>query len=400
MSTQAYPHLFSPITVRGKTFKNRILLAPMGNFDDEAPYRMGDASIAEYARIADGGAARIVTGENDVEYGSAVSSHHWFFIDTAPSEELRESVQRYADACHERGALAFVHFGHMGMFARDYDHLPEQQLKMQEAFGAPPVPKHADGTPYTYKKPMGPVEMTMSEPWDGVTSNKLNMDSSDGKHVYAMTRQDMEELADALAHCVSVAKACGVDGITLHSGHGFLFGPWISKRFNTRTDEFGGSMENRARFPILCLERMRQAAGEDFILEMRFSAEEDLGPITHKEYIPGVVTLEDSVAFFKELDKHPGLLDIAHISGGLHTQPIYNTRVTASALFPPGLNVESAAAIKAAVKNIKVGVVGSLGDPALCEEVIRDGKADFVILARQLLIADPDFPKKAEEGRP
>lgn len=400
MKELMYPHLFSPLTVRGKTFKNRILLAPLGNMDPGAPYRMSDQTIAEYERIAQGGTARIVTGENDVQFGSAVSSHYWFFTDDAPSDELRESMNRYAEAMHKYDALAFVHFGHMGLYSRDYDHLPEAQIEMRKALPQQPAPVHPDGTPYTYPRVYGPVEMTMSEPWDGVTSRKLNMDSSDGKHVNEMTEEVMNEVADAFAHCCRVAKECGLDGATLHSGHGFIFGQWISPRFNTRTDKYGGSMENRARFPIMVLERIRQAVGEDFIIEMRFSAEENINPITDKEFIPGVVELDNSVEFFKELDKHPGLVDIAHISGGLHTEPVYNTRVTANSYFPMGLNVDSAAAIKAAVKNMKVGVVGSMSDPELCEAVIRDGKADFVIMARQLIIADPDFPCKAQRGEP
>ncbi len=400
MTETMYPNLFSPITVRGKTFKNRILLAPLGNMDPGAPYKMSDQTIAEYERIAQGGVARIVTGENDVQYGSAVSSHYWFFTDDAPTRELCESFGKYVETMHKYGALAFVHFGHMGMYSRDYDNLPEAQVQMRKMMPQPPEPTHADGTPYTYPKVYGPIETVMSEPWDGVTSQKLNMDSSDGKHVNEMTEEVMNEVADAFAHCCRAAKECGLDGATLHSGHGFIFAQWISPRFNKRTDKYGGSAENRARFPIMVLERIRKAVGEDFIIELRFSAEENINPITDKKYIPGVVELENSIEFFRELDKHPGLVDIAHISGGLHTEPVYNTRVTANSYFPMGLNVASAAAIKAAVKNIKVGVVGSMSDPDLCEEVIRDGKADFVIMARQLIIADPDFPCKAQRGEP
>jgi NADPH-dependent 2,4-dienoyl-CoA reductase/sulfur reductase-like enzyme len=158
-------------------------------------------------------------------------------------------------------------------------------------------------------------------------------------------------------------------------------------------------MENRARFPIMCLKRIREAVGDDFLIEMRFSAEEDISPITSKQFIKDVVTIDETVEFFKELDKYPGLLDIAHITGGLHTVPIYNTRVVANSFFPMGVNIRGAAAVKAAVKNIKVGVVGSLSDPDLCEEIIATGKADFVILCRQLLMADPEFPNKAKDGR-
>jgi NADPH-dependent 2,4-dienoyl-CoA reductase/sulfur reductase-like enzyme len=177
-----------------------------------------------------------------------------------------------------------------------------------------------------------------------------------------------------------------------------MFSQWVSRRFNKRTDKYGGSMENRARFPIMCLQRIRKAVGNDLIIEMRFSGEENISPITDREFFKDLVTLDETIAFFKELDKYPGLLDIAHISGGNHVVPVLNVRTTADSYFPMGPNVAAAAAIKKAVKNIKVGVVGSLSDPQLCEDVIASGKADFVIFARQLLIADPEFPNKALAG--
>ncbi len=158
-------------------------------------------------------------------------------------------------------------------------------------------------------------------------------------------------------------------------------------------------MENRARFPILVLTKIREAVGEDFIVEMRFSGEEDISPISDRQFLSGLITLEDTVEFFREVDKHPGLLDIAHISGGLHVVPAYNTRVTANSYYPMAPNLKAAAAVKAAVKNMAVAVVGSLSDPQLCEDIIANGQADFVVMARQLLIADPQFPNKAAEGR-
>ena len=158
-------------------------------------------------------------------------------------------------------------------------------------------------------------------------------------------------------------------------------------------------MENRARFPIMVLKKIREAVGEDFIVELRFSGEENLSPISDMNNLSDLITIEETVEFFKELDKYPGLLDIAHISGGLHVVPAQNTRVTANSYYPMAYNVPAAAAVKAAVKNIAVAVVGSLSDPAVCEEIIASGKADFVVMARQLLIADPEFPKKAEKGQ-
>lgn len=394
--SERFPNLFSPITVRGKTFKNRILVSPMGlgEFDGQ-PGAMSEGGLNFYRAVAAGGSARICTGENDVVYGSAVMGKYDLFLDEVPGA-TEDSLRAYADMCHEYGALAFTSFDHMGLYCRSAEVYAKRPPMLQ-----PRPQKHADGTPYVLPdKIYGPSEMDICEPYDGVTSRRLEMDNADGVHVYEMSEAQMNDIADAFALCARNAKRCGLDGMVIHSGHGFLFSQWISRRFNKRADLYGGSMENRARFPIMCLKRIREAVGDDFLVEMRFSAEENDGPITDHAFLADVIDVDETVAFFKELDKYPGLLDIAHITGGLHTVPVYNTRVTANSLFPMAVNLRGAAAVKAAVKNIKVGVVGSLSDPELCERVIADGQADFVIMCRQLLMSDPEFPNKARDGHP
>lgn len=406
-----YPNLFRPITIRGKTFRNRILVAPMGIEERGEMGILSPRGIQYYEDIASGGCARVCTGENDVAPGTAVRGCYNFYVDE-PGEKFRESFQAYADACHRHGALAFTSFNHTGAYMRV---MPQGMMPgpkepdsagdgKPEGPGGPPMmfemPKRADGTPYEMPTQiMGVSDMVIDEPEDGITRRDFRGGNNNGNVVHGMTREELYQLADQFAHCASIAKEVGLDGIILHGGHGFLLGQFISRRFNYRTDEFGGSMENRARFPILVLERIRQAVGEDFIVELRFSGEENLSPISPMDNLPGLLTIEETVEFFKELDKHPGLLDIAHISGGLHVVPAQNTRVTANSLYPMAYNVPAAEAVKKAVKNIAVAVVGSLSDPAVCEEIIAQGKADFVVMARQLLIADPEFPNKAREGR-
>lgn len=395
-----YPHLFSPLTICGKTFKNRILLAPKGiPLSDRDKNHMAQDALDFYDRIARGGAARVITAECDVEYGSAVYGTYNMFLDPLP-DTLRDSVTQYAANCHKYGALAFMHFGHMGAYCRDEAY----NARMRAAGRLPdwhppasPVPLDREGAPYVPTKPMGPSSLVISEPWDGVTAS-VAYDLNDGKAVTEMDVEDMERIADAFARCAKNAKACGLDGMSIHSGHGFIFSQWVSRRFNHRTDEYGGTMENRARFPLMCLRRIREAAGEDFIVEMRFSADESISPISDRDHLSGLVTVEETVEFFRELDRHPGLLDIAHITGGLHFVPYYNTRTIPGSYFPMGVNLEAAARVKAAVRNIYVGCVGAMADPELCEKAIAEGKTDFVIMARQLCVADPEFPNKARRG--
>lgn len=402
-----YPNLFSPFSIRGKTFKNRILVAPMGIEERGENGILSPRGIRYYEDIAEGGCARVCTGENDVCPGTAVRGCYNFYVDE-PGEKFRESFRAYADACHKHGALAFTSFNHTGAYMRVMPKGmvlgPNGPQESGSPGGGPPMmfemPKHADGTPYEMPdRIMGVSDLVIEEPDDGITRRDFRGGNNNGNIVHGMTREELEALADQFAHCARICKEVGLDGMIIHGGHGFLFGQFVSKRFNHRTDEFGGSMENRARFPILVLKRIREAVGEDFLVELRFSGEENLSPISDMENLPGLITIEETVAFFQELDKYPGLLDIAHISGGLHVVPAQNTRVTANSYYPMAYNVPAAAAVKAAVKNIAVAVVGSLSDPAVCEEIIASGKADFVVMARQLLIADPAFPKKAENGQ-
>ena len=179
--------------------------------------------------------------------------------------------------------------------------------------------------------------------------------------------------------------AAGFDGILLHGGHGFLFQEFISPHFNTRTDKYGGSMENRARFPLKVLKALRDAAGEDMILELRVSAEDGL---------PGGMTIDDCVEFCKLID---GKVDIIHVSNGLKWVG-YRTHTMTSMYDAHGYNAPFAEAIKKAVRQSKVAVIGGINSPELAEDIIASGKADLVVLGRQAF-ADPEFPNKAASGR-
>ncbi len=194
----------------------------------------------------------------------------------------------------------------------------------------------------------------------------------------------MEKICNDYRRISKFAKACGFDGVLVHGGHGFNIQQFISPWTNHRTDEFGGSMENRARFPKMILEAVREGIGEDMILELRMSAEDG---------VDGGMEIRDMVEFCREID---GMADIIHVSNGLKWAG--NQTQTFSDFFDVhGVNVEFAAKVKAAVTKSKVAVIGGINDPAFADQVIRDGKADFIELGRQGF-ADPEFPNKAFSG--
>ncbi|MCL5734709.1 MAG: FAD-dependent oxidoreductase [Actinobacteria bacterium] len=336
-----YPHLFSPLTIRNHVYRNRIVTGPT-MFAAAAflpGFEEGVFSMVE--RRAKGGAAAVTTGEMAVntEEGDCLINVP---VDYSEYEgRYFEGFKEYANSIKKHGAIAMVEFGHDVSYA---------EVK---------PPYH----------PVGPVAFTRE----------------DGVEVLAMDEAMMDKITDDIARATRFMMAAGFDGILLHGGHGFLFQQFISPRFNTRTDEYGGSMENRARFPMNVLKALRDAGGEDMILELRFSAEDGL---------PGGMTIDDCVEFCKIID---GKVDIIHVSNGLKWLG-YRTHCFTSMYEAHGYNARFAEAIKKATTHSKVAVIGGINGPELAEDIIASGEADLVVLGRQAF-ADPEFPNKADSGR-
>ena len=205
-----------------------------------------------------------------------------------------------------------------------------------------------------------------------------------GVRVEALDKEGMDRIAGDFATAAKFMIKAGFDGIIVHAGHGFLFTQFLSPLTNTRTDEYGGTLQNRAKFPIQIMKAIREAIGPDKILDIRVSGEDG---------VPGGITAHDTGEFCRMLD---GIIDSVHVSGGLYYDPV-KTHQFSSMYHPHGVNVEAASIIKKYV-NVPVGVIGGINSPEQSEEIIASGKADYVILGRQM-IADPDFPKKTAEGR-
>jgi len=338
-----FPNLFSPIKIRGYTYKNRLIAAP--TLFSHAVYFLPEIAENVYRMVENrskGGFAAVSTGEISVnaEEGTTLFMERPIDFKTYEGSDF-EKMKEYANRIKKHGAIAYLEFCHEGAQAETHP-------------------------PY---EPWGPDEYVRE----------------DGVKVKAMTTQMMEKVCADYRTISRFAKACGFDGVLVHGGHGFNMQQFISPGTNHRTDEFGGSMENRARFPIMLLDTVREAIGEDMIIEFRFSAEDG---------VKGGMTIEDTVEFCKLID---GKVDIIHISNGLKW--LGNKTQTFSDFFDiHGVNVEFAAQVKTAVKQSKVAVIGGINSPELAEQIIAEGKADFIELGRQGF-ADPEFPNKAMSGR-
>jgi thioredoxin reductase len=179
-------------------------------------------------------------------------------------------------------------------------------------------------------------------------------------------------------------KEAGFDGVLIHAGHGWLLHQFLSARTNLRRDEFGGSLENRAKFPISLIKKVREKLGKDFIIEIRVSG---------SEVVPGGMDVEETAEFCRMVEPYA---DIIHVSVGLYRNPVLSGQFS-SMYQPRALNADMAAVIKKNVK-IPVAVVGGIMDPILADSIIAEGKCDIVALARPAT-AEPNFANKVASNR-
>jgi len=338
-----FPNLISPIKIGNHVYRNRILTSPVSQ-----PFYFVDGRLTPEAHAylvdqAKGGAAQVTLGEHTVDPRLAFGRGLDILGDEIPKAVLR-SIASFILDVHNYGALASIELGHPGQ---------EYQL-----------PHGVKGRAYG---PMGYVR-------------------EDGTEVVALDGELMEMVIEQFARAAGTAQHLGFDGVVIHSAHGCLLAQFLSARTNKRTDEYGGSMENRAKFPVMVLERVRERVGRDFIIELRISG---------SEFVEGGITLEDNITCCSMLE---GVIDIIHVSAGIYAIPELFVRTHPDIYYPPGCNADLAAAIRAKV-DIPVAVVGAINSPELAEEIIASGKADLVALGRQT-IADPYFAKKATEERP
>ncbi len=346
-----FPHLFSPIKVGTKTFKNRIEAAPaifaFLHFVDGDPMGFKTPTPPRAYRMleqkAAGGAGSVVLGE--------LSPNHTYDkrfpfepeIDyTARDDDFFRITKETAEMIQSYGALAIGELLSCG--------------EVKTFIG--------DGI-----NPKGPSERDLP---DGIS------------HMDAFTVEEIHELHQQYVTACKWFQDAGWDGIMIHCGHGWLPAQFLSPRCNQRTDEYGGSFENRARFTVELLQAVREAVGEDFLIEIRVSGE---------EHIPDGMGLEDAIAYCKLCEPY---IDLIHVSCGNYLSSSRSWEFT-TAYAPHGANIDNAAEIKKNV-NIPVAVVGGINSPEMAEEAIAAGKVDIVSFGRQFF-ADPEFPNKAAEGR-
>ncbi|MGV8057019.1 MAG: FAD-dependent oxidoreductase [Smithellaceae bacterium] len=196
-----------------------------------------------------------------------------------------------------------------------------------------------------------------------------------------LERDEINDLIEEFSDAVRRARDAGLDMAEIHGAHGYLVNQFLSARSNQRKDDYGGDVQNRARFLVEIIRRAREKVGDAFPISCRINA---------ADYIEGGLTVEDAVLIAR-LAEQAGA-SLINISAGVYGYP-----VTIAPMYSPrALNVEFAGQIKAAVKT-PVCVVGRIDTPQLAAQILQDGKADLIAMGRPLLV-DPELPNKARRG--
>jgi len=206
---------------------------------------------------------------------------------------------------------------------------------------------------------------------------------------HELTVAEIKHMENQFVEAARRVKDAGYDCVEIHGAHGYLIGSFMSPYTNRRTDEYGGSIENCARFACEIIRGIKNRCGKDFPVLIKVNALDRLD----KKEAPVQLTPEIIAAIAPYLEKAG--VDEIHLSGGTHEAPMWSA--VGPYYIPKAAFADYAAMVKQAVK-IPVGVINRINDPILADELIIAGKVDLVWMMRPL-VADPELPKKAEEGR-
>ena len=335
------PHLFDPLTLRGVTFQNRVWVSPMCQYSAE------DGLIGAWHRghlmaFATGAPGLIMAEASGVVPEGRISIG-------CPSMETDEKVNAFReinDFAHSLNVKTGIQLAHAGRKASTMRPWDDHRNASIEEGG-----------------------------WQIVSASEQAYHGMPTPH--ALTVSEIKDLVDAFAKAAARAVNAGFDVVEIHAAHGYLFHQFYSPLSNQRTDEYGGSFENRVRFLLETVRAVRSAIADSVPLFVRISA---------SDWVPEGWSIEESIELSKQM-KELGV-DLVDVSSGgnLHNAPIKAA---------PGFQVPFATAIKEAV-GIPVSAVGLITEAKQAEEIITSGKADAVFLARAM-IRNPRWALNAAE---
>ena len=336
----AYPHLFEPGRIGTLELENRIVKAPQGVGLGNRDGTVSERSVRHYRRLAEGGCGLVMVAAAHVDPAIAKSFHGQLLL---TDDEFIAGLAWLAQTIQAGGARAGLQLEHCGR---------------QSFLGKPPV------------KAPSPV------PWPA-------MYEATGLVPEELTVPEIEATVEEFGNAARRTVLAGFDLVEIHGAHGYLITNFLSPHTNKRTDQYGGSAENRMRFLVQVIKSVRAQVPAGFPVTIR---------INGTDYEPDGILIEETVKVCRIAERLG--IDAIHVSGGDHHTM---THQVSPMLMPRAIHVWAAEAVTQAV-SVPVIASGSITLPELAEEILAAGKADFVSLGRPLL-ADPFWPRKAREGR-
>ena len=331
-----YKNIFTPLTIKNMTMRNRIMMTPMGTNYGEQTGEMSFLHIDYYTERAKGGVGLIMVENASVDSPLGSNGTTQIRID---HDNYMPRFFKLCETLHAHGACVGVQLNHAGASAQS------KRTNMQPV-SASDIPSKAGGE---IPRPL-----------------KV---------------EEIYEIVKKYGEAAARAQACGFDCVEIHAGHSYLLSQFMSPTTNKRTDEFGGCPENRARFTKLVVEEVRKQVGPMFPIFVRISAD---------ELMEGGNTLDDTLEYLDYLQEE---VDIFDVSCGLNGSIQY--QIDANYL-PDGWRSYMAKAVKEKFNKPCISM-GNIRDPKVAERILADGDADLIGMGRGL-IADPAWVNKVATG--
>ena len=331
-----YPHIFSPLTVKNMTIKNRIVMMPMGTNYGEQNGEMSFLHINYYEQRAKGGTGLIIVENASIDSPQGSNGTTQLRID---HDNYLPRLFKFCENIHRYGTKIAIQINHAGASA------VSSRINMQ--------PVSASDVP---SKEGGEIPRPLS-------------------------KEEILHIVKKYGEAAKRAQTAGFDAVEIHAGHSYLISQFLSPITNKRTDEFGGSVENRTRFCRMVIDEVRKQVGPFFPIMLRLSAD---------ELMDGGNTLEDTLEYLDYLQEE---VDIFDVSCGLNGSIQY--QIDANYL-PDGWRSYMAKAVKEKFNKPCISM-GNIRDPKVAERILADGDADLIGMGRGL-IADPAWVNKVATG--
>ena len=332
-----YPHIFEPLTIRRMTLKNRIMMTPMGTNYGDQNGEMTFVHIDYYEQRAKGGTGLLMVENASVFSPQGSNGTTQLRID---HDNFIPRLYYFTERMHKHGACVGIQINHAGASA-------VSARTGEQPVSASDIPSKAGG------EIPRPLE-----------------------------KEEIYNIVKKYGEAAKRAQTAGFDCVEIHAGHSYLLSQFLSPTTNKRTDEFGGSPENRARFTKLVVEEVRKQVGPFFPIFVRISAD---------EFVEGGNTLDDAIEYLQYFQEE---VDVFDVSAGLNSSIQF--QIDANYL-PDGWRSYMAKAVKEKYGKPCV-TMGNIRDPKVAEEILERGDADIIGMGRGL-IADPNWVNKVEFNR-